>query len=67
MTGERLARVQLKWGNPYTSPPDNQPRIIFDDIVVDQHYQDGAIEEIIELEKQHPPGSQGMVVALVFR
>ena len=57
MTGGRLARVQLKWGNPYTSPPDNQPRIIFDETVSDQAYQDRAIEDIIELEKQYPPGS----------
>ena len=57
MTGERLARVQLKWGNPYTSPPDNQPRIIFDKIVNDQAYQVGAIEEVIKLEQEYPPGS----------
>ena len=53
----RLARVQLKWRNPYTETPDNQPRIIYDAVVDDKKYRDGTIEEVAELERQYPPGS----------
>ena len=52
MRKSRLARIQLKWRNPYTEPPDNQPRIVFDEVVDDNAYRAGTIEEVAELEKR---------------
>ena len=53
----RPARIQLKWRNPYTEPPANQPRVIFDAVLDDKKYRDGTIPEVTELERQYPPGT----------
>ena len=56
MRKSRLARIQLKWRNPYTEPPDNQPRIIFDEVLDDVAYRAGKIPAVAELEKRFLPG-----------
>lgn len=57
LSASRAVRVQLRWHNPFSSPPDGANRIQFDKVVDDQLYRSGSIPEIQQLETQYPPGS----------
>ena len=46
----RMVRIQYKWSNPHTSPPDDAPRILFDQVVSEDAWKAG-IPELLAIQE----------------